>query len=56
MLENKSSEAGFRKQLELHYLRLKEEEERIKKQKEEEEKKKKDSIVKHKQNIKPLGD
>ena len=56
MLENKSSEAGFREQFELHYPRLKEEEERIKKQKEEEEKKKKDSIVKHKQNIKPLGD
>jgi len=46
MLENKNSEAGFREQFELHYLRLKEEEERIKKN---------TSIEKHKKNFESMG-
>ena len=44
MLDNKSSEAGFREQFEIYQLRLKEEEERkqeiIRKQKAEEEERK----------------
>lgn len=65
MLENKNSEAGFREQFELQYLRKQKEEEENRKRKEEEEERKrkeeeerkiKESLLKHKKNIQPLKD